>query len=125
MLQFTVPQVELLGVSEAAVLRGLQMLDRRLSHGMVYLSCPPRNNYQANLYLLKFMLHEYMVLLLPLHSPSLSLPFLIAGLTCCHASNGQTRKRKRGRKGEGVSEARKSRGAILPRLSLPMISLNS
>ena len=36
MLQFHVPQVELLGVSEAAVLRGLQMLDRRPSHGMVY-----------------------------------------------------------------------------------------
>ena len=67
MLQFTVPQVELLGVSEAAVLRGLQMLDRRPSHGMVYLSSPPKNQYQASLYLLKFMLHEYIVLLLPLH----------------------------------------------------------
>ena len=67
MVHFNVPQVELLGVSEAAVLRGLQMLDRRPSHGMVYLSSPPKNHYQASLYLLKFMLHEYIVLLLPLH----------------------------------------------------------
>ena len=70
MLQFHVPQVELLGVSEAEVLRGLQMLDRRPSHGMVYyyecvysvfkiyLSSPPKSQYelyQASKYIILYI----------------------------------------------------------------------